>query len=101
MQFTSISFLFHFLPIFLVLYYIADARFKNGILLLGSVAVFEGYESGLINISMEDGIGILMFSMGFSLSILGATVLYLRGVGDKFLAKKANRRMKKQNISGE
>lgn len=71
------------------------------ILLLGSVVVFEGYESGLINISMEDGIGILMFSMGFSLSILGATVLYLRGLGDKLLAKKANRRMKKQNISGE
>ena len=71
------------------------------ILLLGSVAVFEGYESGLINISMEDGIGILMFSMGFSLSILGATVLYLRGLGDKLLAKKANRRMKKQNINGE
>jgi hypothetical protein len=50
---------------------------------------------------MEDGIGILMFSMGFSLSILGATVLYLRGLGDKLLAKKANRRMKKQNINGE
>jgi transcriptional regulator with XRE-family HTH domain len=71
------------------------------ILLLGSVVVFEGYESGLINISMEDGIGILMFSVGFALSILGATVLYLRGLGDKLLAKKANRRMKKQNISGE
>jgi hypothetical protein len=28
-------------------------------------------------------------------------VLYLRGLGDKLLAKKANRRMKKQNISGE
>ena len=40
MQFTSISFLFHFLPIFLVLYYIADSRFKNGILLLGSVIYY-------------------------------------------------------------
>lgn len=40
MQFTSISFLFHFLPIFLVLYYIADVRFQNGILLLGSVIYY-------------------------------------------------------------
>ena len=40
MQFTSISFLFHFLPIFLVLYYIADVRFKNSILLLGSIVYY-------------------------------------------------------------
>ena len=40
MQFTSISFLFHFLPIFLILYYIADVRFKNTILLLGSVVYY-------------------------------------------------------------
>ena len=40
MQFTSITFLFHFLPIFLVLYYIADVRFKNAVLLLGSVIYY-------------------------------------------------------------
>lgn len=40
MQFTSISFLFHFLPIFLVLYYIADVRFKNAILLIGSIVYY-------------------------------------------------------------
>lgn len=40
MQFTSISFLFYFLPIFLVLYYIADPRYKNAILLLGSIVYY-------------------------------------------------------------
>lgn len=40
MQFTSISFIFHFLPIFLVLYYISDVRFKNSILLLGSIVYY-------------------------------------------------------------
>lgn len=40
MQFTSISFLFHFLPIFLALYYIADPRYKNTILLLGSIVYY-------------------------------------------------------------
>ena len=40
MQFTSISFIFHFLPIFLILYYIADVRYKNGVLLLGSILYY-------------------------------------------------------------
>lgn len=40
MQFTSISFIFHYLPIFLVLYYIADVRFKNAILLIGSIVYY-------------------------------------------------------------
>ena len=40
MQFTSVSFLFHFLPIFLALYYIADPRYKNAILLLGSIVYY-------------------------------------------------------------
>ncbi len=40
MQFTSISFLFHYLPIFLVLYYIADVRFKNAVLLIGSIVYY-------------------------------------------------------------
>jgi alginate O-acetyltransferase complex protein AlgI len=41
MQFTSVSFLFTFLPIFLILYYITDPRFKNGVLLAAS-AVYYG-----------------------------------------------------------
>lgn len=41
MQFTSISFLFHFLPVFLVLYYIVpNIRMKNGVLLLGSIVYY-------------------------------------------------------------
>ena len=40
MQFTSISFLFHYLPLFLVLYYIADVRFKNAVLLIGSIVYY-------------------------------------------------------------
>lgn len=41
MQFTSISFLFHFLPVFLVLYYIVpNIRLKNVVLLLGSVLYY-------------------------------------------------------------
>lgn len=40
MQFTSISFLFYFLPIFLILYYMADVRFKNAVLLVGSLLYY-------------------------------------------------------------
>lgn len=40
MQFTSISFLFYYLPIFLVLYHMADPRLKNGVLLLGSILYY-------------------------------------------------------------
>lgn len=71
------------------------------ILLLGSFLVFEGYDIGLINISQEASIMIIMFSLGFSFSILGAMVLYLRGLGEKISAKKANCRMKKLNRSSD
>lgn len=67
------------------------------ILLLGSFLIFEGYEIGLIAISQQTSICIIMFSMGFALSILGATVLYLRGLGEKISAKKANRKYKQPN----
>lgn len=67
------------------------------ILLLGSFLIFEGYEFGLIAISQQTSICIIMFSMGFALSILGATVLYLRGLGEKISAKKANRKYKQLN----
>ncbi len=40
MQFTSVSFLFHYLPIFLVLYYIASPQLKNVVLLLGSMIYY-------------------------------------------------------------
>ena len=37
MVFSSILFIFYFLPIFFLLYYLADKRFKNAIILCGSV----------------------------------------------------------------
>ena len=37
MLFSSITFLFYFLPLFLIIYYLADKRFKNAIILLGSI----------------------------------------------------------------
>lgn len=43
MQFTSISFLFHFLPVFLVLYYLVPGiQLKNAVLLIGSI-VYYGF----------------------------------------------------------
>ncbi len=42
MQFTSISFLFYFLPIFLALYYIPIPKLKNPLLLLASI-VYYGF----------------------------------------------------------
>ena len=37
MVFSSILFIFYFLPIFFLLYYLADKRFKNAVILCGSV----------------------------------------------------------------
>lgn len=40
MQYNSISFLFHFLPLFLAVYYIVPIKLKNSVLLLGSVVYY-------------------------------------------------------------
>lgn len=40
MVFSSIVFLFYFLPLFLLLYYLADTRYKNGVILVGSVLFY-------------------------------------------------------------
>ena len=40
MQYNSISFIFHFLPIFLAIYYIVPNRCRNIVLLLGSVLYY-------------------------------------------------------------
>ena len=37
MVFSSIVFLLYFMPVFLLVYYIADAKYKNGIILIGSI----------------------------------------------------------------
>jgi alginate O-acetyltransferase complex protein AlgI len=40
MVFSSIIFIFYFLPLFFVFYYIADKRYKNAIILLGSILFY-------------------------------------------------------------
>ena len=40
MVFSSITFIFYFLPLFFLFYYLADKRFKNAIILLGSVIFY-------------------------------------------------------------
>jgi alginate O-acetyltransferase complex protein AlgI len=40
MVFSSVIFLFWFLPIFLFLYKLADARYKNAVILIGSIAFY-------------------------------------------------------------
>jgi alginate O-acetyltransferase complex protein AlgI len=41
MVFSSIAFLFYFMPIFFLLYYLADKRFKNAVILLGSIIFYS------------------------------------------------------------
>jgi alginate O-acetyltransferase complex protein AlgI len=41
MVFSSIVFLFYFLPLFFLVYYIADKRFKNAIILCGSIFFYS------------------------------------------------------------
>ncbi len=40
MVFSSIVFLFYFLPLFLLVYYLADARYRNVVILLGSIVFY-------------------------------------------------------------
>lgn len=40
MVFSGLAFIFHFLPIFLIVYYIAKPRFRNIVLLLGSLVFY-------------------------------------------------------------
>ena len=41
MQFNSIEFIFGFLPLFLIIYYLAPEKWRNSILLFGSIAFLE------------------------------------------------------------
>lgn len=41
MVFSSITFLFYFLPLFFLLYYLADKRFKNIVILCGSIFFYS------------------------------------------------------------
>src|SRR5688572_18353405 len=41
MVFSSISFLVYFIPVFLLLYFIADKKYKNGLLLVGSILFYS------------------------------------------------------------
>ena len=41
MQFNSVQFIFGFLPLFLIIYYLAPEKWRNGILLFGSIAFLE------------------------------------------------------------
>lgn len=41
MVFSSIIFIFYFLPIFFLLYYLADPKYKNAIILLGSIFFYS------------------------------------------------------------
>ena len=40
MVFSSITFLFYFLPLFFLCYYLADKRFKNAVILIGSIIFY-------------------------------------------------------------
>lgn len=40
MVFSSIAFIFYFLPVFLLLYYMADKKYKNTVILAGSIAFY-------------------------------------------------------------
>ncbi len=37
MVFSSITFIFYFLPLFFLIYYLSDSRYKNAVILLGSI----------------------------------------------------------------
>jgi len=41
MVFSSIAFIFYFLPIFFVIYYLADKKYKNAVILLGSILFYS------------------------------------------------------------
>lgn len=40
MEFSNLNFLFRFLPIFILVYYLSPARWKNGVLFLGSILFY-------------------------------------------------------------
>ena len=40
MVFSSVIFLFYFLPLFFIFYYLADRKYKNGLILLGSIIFY-------------------------------------------------------------
>ena len=71
------------------------------ILLLGSVLIYGGWDSGLLAISQDTSINILMFTMGATLSVLGANVLYLTGHYQKLCTLKLNLKNKWAKRKGE
>ncbi len=68
MQFTSISFLFYFLPVFLCLYYISDARYRNALILLGSAVYYAMVvQWDILSLSVLLGVTVLTFVFGLAL----------------------------------
>lgn len=69
MVFSSLLFLFRFLPILLIVYYAAPVRFRNGVLFIGSL-IFYGWGEPVY-------MGLLLFSTGVDY-ILGLMVQRFR-----------------------
>ena len=57
MVFSSFEFLFRFLPIFLIIYFIVPAKYKNAVLLLGSIA-FYTYGEGWYVVLLLASVGV-------------------------------------------
>ncbi|MFV0353006.1 MAG: MBOAT family O-acyltransferase [Oscillospiraceae bacterium] len=84
MTFTSVLFLFRFLPIFLLLYYVAPAKIKNTVLLLGSLFFYAWEEIGFLPWLAGAIVLTYLCALGiskFTKSPLPRRLLFLIGVG--------------------
>ena len=73
MTFTSVLFLFRFLPVFLFLYYVAPAKIKNTVLLLGSL-FFYAWEKQRVRIRSTK---ILLDHHSFNRTISGGFLSFI------------------------
>lgn len=69
MAFSGLAFIFHFLPIFLIAYYITKPRYRNGVLLVGSLIFYAmGNPAYLILLLISVLINFLMVNRIYNLN---------------------------------
>lgn len=67
MQFNSVEFIFGFLPLFLIIYYLFPEKWRNGILLFGSIAFLE-MSGKTWHVALLLGLTVLTYLAGILLS---------------------------------
>jgi len=73
MNFAGLSFIFHFLPIFLIVYYLTPVKYRNISLLIGSLVFY----------AMGNPYHLILLAVSVLINYLAANRIYIKNVSDE------------------